>query len=151
MDTDTHRKFAASLFKNMGFPINRQAMKLIDNVNYSIDNPTTWGLAMSQFMDRRNKLNQYQSFTKNPYDLFGIVSGGHRSRNHDMMSGLFISAMNARAMRMPASQAMMATMAHYAADSMSNKMVTKMGTEGRNLFEALYNFQTRRNMSKSIF
>lgn len=151
MDTDVHRKFAASLFQNMGFPVDRRAMKLIDNVNYSIDNPTAWGVAMNQFMDRRNKLQGYKPFQKTPYDLFGIVSGGHRSRNHDMMSGLFLAAMNARAMHMPASQAMMATMAHYAADGMSNKMVTKMGVEGRNLWQALYNWQTRRNMNNRIF
>jgi len=148
MNTDTHRKFAQALFKNAGMPVNNA---LIDNVNYSIDNPTAWGLAMNSFMDRRNKLNQYHGLTKSPYDLFGIVSGGHRARNHDMLSALFLSAMNARAMHVPASHAMMASVAHFAADSMSNNMVKKMGTEGRNMFEALFNYQTRRNQNKSIF
>ena len=126
-------------------------MNLIRNVNHSIDNQTAWGMAMSNFLDRRAKLNQYGSMTKSPYDLFGIVSGGHRSRNHDLLSGMFLSAMNARAMRVPASHAMMATLAHYSSDAISNKMVGRVGVEGRNLFEALYNFQTRRNQAKQIF
>ena len=76
-----------------------------------------------------------------PYDLFGIVSGGgHRSKNHDLRSGLFISAVNARAMGVPPRHAMLAAYAHYAADAMSNRMVSKVGTEGRDLFQSLYNW-----------
>jgi hypothetical protein len=143
------KNFAASLFKSAGIPINR---KLIESVNHSIDNDSIMGLALSSYMGKRNKLNQYHGLTKNPYDLFGIVNGGgHRSKNHDMLSGLFLAAMNARAMKVPASHAMLATMAHFASDSMSNRMVSKMGVEGRNMWEALFNFQTRRNKSKSIF
>lgn len=148
MDTTTHEKFAASLFRSAGIPVN---VNLIKNVNHAIDNDTIMGIALSNFVNKRNKLNG-GSMLKNPYDMFGLVAGGgHRSRGHDMLSGLLMAAMNARAMRVPASHAMMATMAHYASDSMSNRMVNKMGVEGRNIFEAMFNYQTRKNQNKSIF
>ena len=150
MDTDTHEKFTAAFFKNAGLPVN---MKLIKNVNYTIDNSPAWTQAMGNFFNKRQKLmGQDNRFQKNPYDIFNLVQGGgHRSRNHDMLSGMFISAMNARAMGVPASHAMLATYSHYAADHMSNQMVNKMGTEGRNMFEALYSWQTRKNQNKSMF
>lgn len=149
MNTDTHRKFASALFKSAGIPVNT---KLIDNVNHTIDNDSMWGLALAGYLGRKQKLNQYHGMTKNPYDLFGLsYGGGHRMKNHDMMSALFLSAMNARAMKVPVSHAMMASMAHLAADSMSNNMVRRMGPEARNIFEALYNYQTRRNQNKRMF
>ena len=128
-------------------------MALIRNVNHNIDNGNMWTTAMSKFFEKRQKLvGQDNRFQKNPYDLFGLMSGGgHRSRGHDMLSGMFISAMNARALNVPASHAMMATLAHYASDSISNKMVQAAGTEGRNLFQALYGWQTRRNQSNRMF
>lgn len=149
MDTLTHEKFAANLFKSAGIPVN---MKMIKNANHMIDNDTIYGLALSGYLGRKQKMNQYHGLTNNPYDLFGLsYGGGHRSKNHDMLSALFLSAMNARAMKVPASHMMMASMAHLAADSMSNRMVSKMGVEGRNMFQALYNYQTRRNQNKRMF
>lgn len=148
MNTDTHEKFAAALMKNAGVPVN---MKLIKGINHDIDNGPAYVMAMSQFFDRRAKIMKDNRFIKAPNDYFGIVSGGHRQHGHDLLSGMFIAMQNARAVGLPASKAMLPVFAHYMADNVSNKMAAKMGTEGRNLFEALYNFQTRRNMSKTIF
>ena len=153
MDTDTHRKITAALFKNAGIPVNKQ---LIDKMNWTIDNAPIWTQALGNFFNKSQKLNQNmwrrRSVTNTPYDLFGIVTGGgHRSKNHDLRSGLFISSVNARAMGVPPRHAMLAAYAHYAADAMSNRMVAKMGTEGRDLFQSLYNWRTRKNMSNRLF
>ena len=127
-------------------------MKLIKNVNRDIDNSPAYVLAMSSFFDKQNKLRGRDKFMNNPYDMFGLVTrGSHRQHGHDILSGMFIAMQNARAMGLPASRGMMPVFAHYLADNISNKMAAKMGTEGRNLFEALYNWQTRRNQSKTIF
>jgi len=151
MDTTTHEKFAAAMMRNAG--VSDINMKLIKGVNHDIDNGPAYVMAMSNFFDRRAKLNQraQQPFLKNPYDLFGIVNGSHRQHGHDLLSGMFIAAQNARALGLPVSKGMLPVFAHYMADNVSNKMVARMGSEGRNLFEALFNFQTRRNQSKHIF
>ena len=148
MDTITHEKFAAAIMRNSGMPVN---MKLIRSVNHDIDNGPAYVMAMSQFMNRRNKLMGTNKFNKNPWDLFGIASGGHRETGHDALTGMFIAAQNARSLGMPASRGMLPVFAHLAADNLSNRMANRMGTEGRNLFQALYNWQTRRNQSKGLF
>ena len=150
MDTVTHEKWAAALMKNAGVNVN---MKLIKNVNHDIDNSPAYVMAMSQFLDKRHKLNQRQPFMKSPYDAFNLMNGpgSHRQHGHDLFTGMFIAMQNARALGLPASRGMLPVFAHYMADNVSNQMASKMGTEGRNLFQALYNFQTRRNMSKGLF
>jgi hypothetical protein len=133
MNTDTHLKMTAALFKSAGIPVNT---RLIDLTNWTIDNAPIWSQTMNNFFTKNE--NTWGRGTKSaPYDLFGIVTGGHRARNHDLRSGLFISAINARAMGVPLSHAFLATYAHYAADALSNRMVSKYGTEWRDIFQSL--------------
>jgi hypothetical protein len=137
MNTDTHRKLTTALFKNSGIPVN---IRLIDLTNWTIDNAPIWTHTMNNFFTKSEKLNQnkWGRGVKNaPYDLFGIVTSGHRARNHDLRSGLFISAINARAMGVPLSHAFLATYAHYAADALSNRMVSRNGTEWRHIPESV--------------
>ena len=54
-------------------------------------------------------------------------------------------------MGVPPRHAILAAYAHYAGDAMSNRMVAKMGTEGRDLFQSLYNWRTRKNKNLGIF
>lgn len=149
MDTTTHEKFAAAMMKSAGIPVN---MKLIRGVNHDIDNSPAYVLAMSQFFNKQRKLQNNNKFIKNPYDFFNIAnSASHRQHGHDLLSGMFIAMQNARALGLPASRGIMPVVAHYAADNISNKMADRMGVEGRNLFQALFNWQTRRNMNKTLF
>ena len=135
--------------KNAGVNVN---MKLIKGINHDIDNSPNYILAMSSFFDKRDKLMGRNKFMKNPYDLFGFATkGSHRQHGHDLLSGMFIAMQNARALGLPASRGMLPVFAHYASDAISNRMANKMGTPGRDLFEALFNYQTRRNQSKHIF
>lgn len=126
-------------------------MKLIKNINHDIDNSPAYVLAMSSFFNNQNKLKN-SKFVNNPYDFFNLAnSASHRQHGHDMMQGMFIAMQNARALGLPAARGIMPVIAHYMADNMSNKMAARMGTEGRNLFQALYNWQTRRNAMKTLF
>lgn len=149
MDTQTHEKFAAALMKNAG--ARSVNMKLIKNINHDIDNSPAYVLAMSSFFNKQNKLNS-NKFVNNPYDFFHIAgSAAHRQHGHDMLQGMFIAMQNSRALGLPASRGVLPVIAHYMADNLSNKMAARMGTEGRNLFQALYNWQTRRNQMNSLF
>lgn len=149
MQTLTHEKWAAALMKSAGVDVN---MRLIKNVNHDVDNSPGYVMAISQFLDKRNKLMGHDKFMGNPTDMFGLMSrGSHRQHGHDILSGMFIAMQNARALGLPASRGMLPVVAHYMADNVSNKMAAKMGTPGRDLFEALFNYQTRRNRSKTIF
>lgn len=143
MNTDIHSKITASLFKSAGIPVNA---RLINLTNWTIDNAPIWTQTMNNFFTKSEKLNRNKWGT--PYDLFGIVTGGHRARNHDLRSGLFISAINARAMGVPLTHAFLATYAHYAADALSNRMVSRYGTEWRDIFQSLYNWRTRKKKNR---
>ena len=81
---------------------------------------------------------------KNPYDIFNLTGGGHRKYNHDLLTGSLLGSIQAMKMGLPPSQGMMAAFSHYATDSLSNKMVDKVGTEGRNIFEALMSMKAKK-------
>lgn len=148
MQTPTHELWAASLMKSAGVDVN---MKLIRGVNRDIDNSPAYVMAMSSFFDKQNKLHGRDKFINNPYDIFGLVSrGSHRQHGHDLIQGMFIGMQNARALGLPASRGMLPVFSHYMADAISNKMAAKMGTPGRNLFEAIFLYQNRRNQNKHI-
>ena len=68
---------------------------------------------------------------KNPMDTFNLMRGGHRSRNHDMLTGM-MTAYGAAG-----TPGIYAMMGHFMADSFSNILLEK-GPEFRNLFEALF-------------
>lgn len=124
-------------------------MKLIKGINHDVDNSPAYVLAMSNFLNQRNKS---QGFIKNPNDWFGLMTpGSHRQHGHDVFTAMFIGMQNARALGLPASSGMIPAFSHLIADNISNKMASRMGTPGRNLWEALFIYQTRKNKSKSIF
>lgn len=109
-------------------------MKLISNVNERVDNPTYADIFMNRAIKDHNK---NQGYVKNPYDLFALTSQGHRSRNHDLLSGMFSGAVQAQKQGLPMSFGIQAAIAHQMEDYFSNKLVNSLGTQGRNVYEAL--------------
>ena len=82
--------------------------------------------------------NQYQQYGQhNPFDVFNLARGGHRSRNHDMLTGM-MTAYGAAG-----SAGIEAMMGHFMADAFSNMLLDK-GSDFRNLWEALF-LSTNRN------
>ena len=82
-------------------------------------------------MNRIIKNHRLQYGQNNAFDVFRLSSGGHRSRNHDMLTGM-MTAYGAAG-----TPGIYAMMGHFMADSFSNILLDK-GPEFRNLFEALY-------------
>lgn len=113
---------------------------LISSVNKQIDNPTYWQRWMNS---NQNKSYKRQGI-KNPYDVFGIANRGHRTYNHDILTGMLLSSVEANKRGLPPSQGMLSAFGHYAADNFSNMLVNKMGVEGRNIIEAMWSMQTDR-------
>lgn len=109
-------------------------MGLITSVNERVDNPTIADIYMNRTITQNNKK---RGLVKNPYDVFALTSQGHRSRNHDLLSGMFTGAVQAQKMGLPMSYGMNAAVAHQMEDYFSNKLVNSMGTTGRNVMEAL--------------
>lgn len=109
-------------------------MKLITSVNDRVDNPTIADMYMNRTIKSQNKRS---GFMKNPYDFFSLTSQGHRTYNHDLLSGMFMGAVQAQKMGLPMSYGMNAAVAHQMEDYFSNKLVNSMGTTGRNVMEAL--------------
>lgn len=109
-------------------------MSLITNVNKRVDNPTPADIFMNNTLK-----NQWKSkgLVKNPYDLFQLTTQGHRSRNHDFMSGMFMGAVQAQKQGLPQSFGIRAAIAHQMQDYVSNALVRRFGPEGRNVIEAL--------------
>ena len=106
----------------------------IFRVNHAIDNVSLTGAAMNRAVNSRYK--QYNM--KNPMDIFNLGRGGHRSYNHDLMTGM-ITAYSAAG-----TNGIYAMLGHYFADSFSNILLENMGSTGRNLFETLL-LHTNRN------
>lgn len=130
----THRRFTKNLFPFIH-------TGLIDNVNRHIDNPSIYEYYFNSMQNQRYK---NQGLRKNPFDIFGLTQSGHRKYNHDVLTGMMLGSIQATKMGLPPSQGMMAAISHYATDSLSNRMVRTMGTEGRNIFEALMGMSYRR-------
>jgi hypothetical protein len=55
MNTDTHLKMTAALFKSGGIPVNN---RLINLTNWTIDNAPIWTQTMNNFFTKKEKLNQ---------------------------------------------------------------------------------------------
>ena len=134
----SHMKFSRAMFPWIN-------PKLIRNVDHSIDNPSTWEHYMNVM---QNNSYKRRGLIKNPYDIFNLTGGGHRKYNHDLLTGSLLGSVHAMRMGLPPSQGMFAAFSHYATDSLSNKMVDKMGTEGRNLFEAVIGLNSRRQNTR---
>ena len=99
----------------------------IYKTNYAIDNASIPSIAMNRMVNSRYK--QYGQ--RSPFDTFNLARGGHRSRNHDMLTGM-MTAYGAAG-----TPGIYAMMGHFMADSFSNILLDK-GPEFRNLWEALY-------------
>lgn len=126
---DTHLRFTSMMFPGAN-------KKLIKEVNHQTDNPKLWQQYMSSMQQKRYKNN---GFFKNPYDVFNLSqSASHRRTNHDALSGMMVGAMAARKMGLPPSMGIMSSFGHQIADQYSNLLVSKLGVEGRNIFEALW-------------
>ena len=105
----------------------------IDRVNHYIDNPTMASMAMNRAVN-----SQYRQYgMKNPMDVFNLARGGHRSRNHDLMTGM-ITAYSAAG-----TNGIYAMMGHFMADSFSNMLLERFGSDSRNIFESLYLMNNR--------
>lgn len=99
----------------------------IYRTNHAIDNASIPSIAMNRMVK-----NQYRQYGQNnPFDTFRLSRGGHRSRNHDMLTGM-MTAYGAAG-----TPGIYAMMGHFMADSFSNVLLEK-GPEFRNLWEALY-------------
>ena len=131
----THFRFTKSMFPFVN-------NNLIKEVNHQIDNPKVWQNYANSMM---NSSYKRQGLMKNPYDIFGLTQSGHRSKNHDLLTGSLLASVQAAKMGLPPSHGIMSMYGHYAADVLSNKMVNKMGVEGRNIFEAMLSMNSRRN------
>jgi hypothetical protein len=130
----THLKFTRGMFPWVN-------PKLIRSVDHQIDNPLMWQHYMNTM---QNDSYKRRGLMKNPYDIFGLTGGGHRKYNHDLVMGSMLGSIQAMKMGLPPSQGMLAAFSHYATDSLSNKMVNKMGVEGRNIFEALMSMNAKK-------
>src|SRR5690349_1190454 len=97
---ETHRHFTKSLFNWL--PTNT-----IDRVNSTIDNPSIWQLGMNRMVHDQYK---NQGYKQNPFDVFGLANQGHRTKNHDMLTGLISSYATA------GTPGIYAMMGHYMAD-----------------------------------
>ena len=71
---------------------------------------------------------------KETTDFFGLTGHGHRKYNHDMGSALL--AANLVSKQYGAKIAI----GHLMQDTFSNMLVDKYGVEGRDLFEAVFNY-----------
>lgn len=137
----THNYFTSSMFPMM-------SPDLINKVNHRIDNVPLWANYFNSMQSRTLK-NQGFINQKNPYDIFKLTShGGHRKFGHDMLSAMLIGAAEARKNGMKQTDGMLASYAHLATDNFSNHLIKSMGIEGKNLFEALFSYNTRRLQSR---
>lgn len=123
----THDQFTKSMFPEI-------PMKLITNVNDRVDNPTYADMFMNRTIKQNNKRS---GMVKNPYDIFALTTQGHRTYNHDLLSGMFMGVAQAQKQGLPISFGMNAAIAHQMEDYFSNKLVSSMGVTGRNVMEAL--------------
>ena len=145
MNTANHEKFTRSMFSGLGIPWNKQSELMMKKVNHDIDNSSPFLNAFNKMQNQKYK-NDYMTYgKKNPYDFMGLTGGGgHRTYNHDLLTGSLIAAMNARAMGMPFKDGMMMAYSHFAADNMANHLVKQMGVDGKNVFESLFAWNTRK-------
>jgi len=82
--------------------------------------------------------NQYRQYgQKSPMDVFNLARGGHRSKNHDLMTGMITAYSTA------GTNGIYAMMGHFMADSFSNMLLDRFGADSRNIFESLYLMNNR--------
>ncbi len=133
------------MFNGLGIPWNQRSEIMNKRINHDIDNSNPFLNAFGKMQKQRYNNNLMTYGHKNPFDFFNLgAGGGHRSVNHDILSGSLIAAMNARAAGMPFRDGLMMAFSHYSADNISNHLVKSMGVEGRGLFESLYAWTTRK-------
>ena len=128
----------------MNIPWNYKLDTLSKKMNYDMDNPNIWQIQFNRMQDEKYK---NQGLLKRPYDIFNLTSGGgHRTKNHDLLSSMMVAAMNARAAGMPTSAGVLMAYSHLAADNFSNHLIKSLGNvESKNIFEALYSWTQRKN------
>lgn len=144
MNTPNHEAFTKSMFAGLNIPWNKRSELLVKRVNHDIDNSSPFLNAFNKMQNQKYS-NSMTYGGKNPFDFLGLTGGGgHRVYNHDLLSGSLIAAMNARALGMPFKDGMMAAYSHFAADSLSNRLVKNMGVDQKNMFEALFSWVTRK-------
>jgi hypothetical protein len=113
---------------------------LADRINERIDNPDPKSILINNMI---NNTYRRQGHRKNPFDTFNLMRG-HRKQNHDLMSAMLVGAIEARKNNMPMQMGFMSAYSHLATDNFSNYLIRNMGIEGRNLYESLFNYVTRR-------
>ena len=123
----SHDRFTSMMFPGVNH-------SLIASVNHQIDSPTVW----QNYMNSMQNASYKAQGIKNPYDVFGIANRGHRKSNHDLLTGMILGSVEANKRGLAPSQGILSAFGHYAADNFSNQLVSKMGVQGRNIYEALW-------------
>lgn len=105
----------------------------IDHINQRIDNPTFQDKVFSNIM---------QKYFPNAM-LPLMKQQGHRRYNHDTMSAVRIALENSH--KIGFQKALEIKLMHDMQDIISNQLVGSVGTDGRDIIEALLNFSFRRH------
>lgn len=112
---------------------NRASWTNINAINQRIDNPTFQDRVFSDIMSK------YFPSARLPL----IKQEGHRRYNHDSMSAVRIAMENSR--KMGFAEALEVELLHDMQDMISNQLRDNVGTEGRDIIEALLNFSFSRH------
>ena len=115
----THYDLTRSIFPN----INPAAVM---NVNTALDRPSILQKQISKTVTR----NHFIPFP-------GLSRRGHRTINHDLSSALMTGY------AVGGTDGMLAAWAHLMEDAMSDSVAKAITPEGRDVFEALYNFNRK--------
>ena len=105
----------------------------IDHINQRIDNPTFQDKVFSNIMQK------YFPSAMLPL----MKQQGHRRYNHDTMSAVRIALENSH--KIGFQKALEIKLMHDMQDIISNQLVNSVGTEGRDIVEALLNFSFKRH------
>lgn len=102
--------------------------RMVEMVNHKIDNPDPWASFMQDALNRQ--------FGRNTFDVPGLNKMGHRQVNHDLLS----AALQGWSVAGP--DGVRVAWHHVMQDTFSDMLVRSLGVEGRDLWEALYNYST---------
>lgn len=105
----------------------------VNSINQRMDNPTFQDRVFSDMMQK------YFPQARLPL----LAQEGHRRYNHDTMSAVRIAM--EKSGKMGFTKALETLMLHNMQDSISNQLRDNVGTEGRDIIEALLNFSFSRH------
>lgn len=109
----------------------------IMRVNARLDNATMMDKTMNALFGRETS------------DFFGLTKHGHRAYNHNLASALMVANIVSQ------KYGSRIAVSHLMQDTLSNMLVDKYGVEGRDLFEAVFNYsianKVKKRRSKKMF